>query len=59
MESQRVKHRQQPKWISPVIIEAIKSRDRHKSINNETQYRIWRDKVVMLIKQSKKHNIRL
>ena len=57
MKSQRVKHRQQPKWITPEIIEAIKTRDRHKSINNETQYRIWRNKIVMLIKQSKKSTI--
>ena len=54
LKSQRVKHKQQPKWITPEIIEAIKTRDRYKSINNETQYKIWRNKVVMLIKESKK-----
>ena len=59
LKSQRVKHKQQLKWITPEIIEAIKTRDRYKSIINETQYKIWRNNVVMLIKESKKHNTQL
>ena len=36
------------------IIEAMRTRDRYKSLNDDLQYKIWRNKVVSLIKQSKK-----
>ena len=36
------------------MIEAIKTRDRYKSLNDDIHYRNWRNKVVSLIKQSKK-----
>ena len=32
----------------------MKARDRYKSLNDDTQYKVWRNKVVSLIKQSKK-----
>ena len=54
LKSHRVKYKQQPKWMTPDIIDAIKTRDRHKSLNNDNQYKIWRNKVTSLIKQSKK-----
>ena len=54
LKSHRVKHKQQPKWITPEIIDEIKTTDRYKSLNNENQYKIWRNKVTSLIKQSKK-----
>ena len=54
LKSHRVKYKQQPKWINPEIIDAIKIRDRYKSLNNDNQYKIWRNKVASLIKQSKK-----
>ncbi len=54
MKSHRVKHKQQPKWITQEIIDCIKARDRYKALNNEIQYKILRNKVITLIKQSKK-----
>ena len=54
LKSHRVKYKQQPRWMSPEIIDAIKTRDRYKSLNNDNQYKIWRNKVASLIKQSKK-----
>ena len=54
LKTLRVKHKQQPKWLTPDIIEAIKTRDRYKSLNDDIHYRSWRNKVVSLIKQSKK-----
>ena len=50
----RVKHKQQPKWLAPGIIDAIKTRARYKSLNNETQHKIWRNRVAGVINQSKK-----
>ena len=55
LKQHRVKRKQQPKWITGEIIDAIKTRDRYKSINDDTQYRIWRNKVCSMIKHSKKH----
>ena len=55
MKQHRVKRKQQPKWLNGEIIYAIKTRDRYKSINDNKQYKIWRNKVCFLIKQSKKH----
>ena len=55
MKQHRVKRKQQPKWITGEIIDAIKTRDRYKSINDNTQYKIWRNKVCSLIKCSKKN----
>lgn len=54
LKTHRVKNKQQPKWITPEIIEAIKTRDRYKSLNDDSQYKTWRNKVVKLIKDSKK-----
>ena len=55
LKQHRVKCKQQPKWLNGEIIEAIKTRDRYKSINDNEQYKIWRNKICSLIKQSKKH----
>ena len=54
LKTLRVKRKQQPKWLTPEIIEAIKTRDRYKSLNEDILYRSWRNKVVNLIKESKK-----
>lgn len=50
----RVRYKQQPDWLTVNIIEAIKSRDRFKSINNQYKYKLWRNKVIKMIKLSKK-----
>ena len=50
----RVKHKNQPQWITPHILDAIKSRDRYKSLGNDHEYKYWRNKVTRLIKESKK-----
>ena len=54
IKHQRVKRINQPRWISPEILDAIKSRDRHKSLGNMDEYRFWRNKVIKLIKYAKK-----
>ena len=54
LKSDRVKYKQQPKWMSPKIIDAIKTRDRYKSLNNDNKYKIWCNRVASLFKQSKK-----
>ena len=54
LKSHIIKYEQQPKWMSPEIIDAIKTRDKYKSLNNDNHYKIWRSKVASLIKQSKK-----
>ena len=50
----RVKRKTQPNWLSPDILDAMKTRDRHKVLGNDTEYKSWRNKVNELIKQSKK-----
>ena len=54
LKTHRVKYKQQPKWITPEIIDAMKTRDRYKALNNEAQCKIWHSKVISLIKKSKK-----
>ena len=56
LRKHRVKRKHQPKWlhVSADIIEAFKKRDRFKSLNNQEQYKIWRNKVSKMIKVSKK-----
>ena len=54
IKHQRVKRINQPRWISPEILDAIKSRDRHKSLGNMDEYRFCRNKVIKLIKYAKK-----
>lgn len=54
LKQHRVKNINQPNWLTPEIIENIKTRDRYKSLGNSEQYKIWRNKVVNLIKKSKK-----
>lgn len=55
VKQHRVKRINQPEWLSPDIHDAIKSRDRHKSLGNENEYKYWRNKVTKLIKESKKN----
>ena len=54
LRQHRVKRKQQPKWLTADIIDAIKTRDRFKSLDNQEQYKIWRNKVSKMIKASKK-----
>ena len=53
LRQHRVKRKQQPKWLTADIIDAFKTRDRFKSLNNQEQYKIWRNKVSKMIKASK------
>ena len=50
----RVKHKNQPRWLTPEILDAIKVRDRYKALNQENEYKVWRNKVTRLIRLSKK-----
>ena len=52
-KSGRVKHEVQPNWINPEILQAIKTRDKHKKDKNTEQYKIWQNKVKSLLNQSK------
>lgn len=54
LKQHRVKKFSQPRWLTPEIIDSIKTRDRFKSIGDLDQYKKWRNKVVSLIKRSKK-----
>ena len=54
LRQHRVKRKQQPKWLTADINDAFKTRDRFKSLNNQEQYKIWRNKVSKMIKASKK-----
>ena len=54
LRKHHVKRKQQPKWLTEDIIDAFKIRDRFKSVNNEEQYKVWRNKVNKMIKISKK-----
>ena len=50
-----MKHKNQPQWMTPEILEAMKCRERHKSLNNIHEYRFWRNKVTKLISDAKKN----
>ena len=54
IKQHRVKHKTQPQWMSPEILDAMKCRDRHKAVGNEDEYKIWRNKVLKLIQNAKK-----
>ena len=54
LKQHRVKRQQQPKWLTCEIIDAIRTRERYKSINDNEQYKFWRNKVCNMIKLSKK-----
>ena len=54
IKQHRVKHKNQPQWMTPEILDAMKCRDKHKSLGNDNEYKIWRNKVIELINNSKK-----
>ena len=44
----------QHECISPEILDAIKTRDIHKSLGNTVEYKFWRNNVISLIKRAKR-----
>ena len=54
IKEHRVKHKIQPQWITPEILDTIRSRDRHKSLGNVNEYKFWRSKVTKLIRTAKR-----
>ena len=54
IKQHRIKHKNQPQWMSPEILDAMKCRDRHKSLGNDDEYKAWRNKVIKLIQSAKK-----
>ena len=54
IKQHRVKHKKQPQWLSPEILEAMKCRARHKSLDNDDEYKVWRNKVIKMIQHAKK-----
>ena len=53
LKQHRVRHKNQPQWITPDILDAIKCRDRHKSLGNNNEFKYWRNKVTSLIRKAK------
>ena len=53
IKQHRVKRKNQPQWITPELLESIKTRDRHKSLGNEHEYKYWRNKVTNMIRKAK------
>ena len=53
IKQHRVKRKNQPQWITPDLMDAMKTRDRHKSLGNEMEYKYWRNKVTAMIRQAK------
>ena len=53
IKQHRVKRKNQPEWITSDLLDAMKTRDRHKSLGNETEYRHWRNKVTTMLRESK------
>ena len=53
IKQHRVKRKNQPEWITSDLMDAMKTRDRHKSLGNETEYRHWRNKVTTMLRESK------
>ena len=53
IKQHRVKRKNQPEWITSDLLDAMKTRDRHKSLDNETEYRHWRNKVTTMLRESK------
>lgn len=54
IKKHRVKHKNQPRWLTPEIIDSIKTRDRYKAIGDDDQFKLWRNKVSSLIRKSKR-----
>ena len=54
IKKHRVKRKTQPDWLTSDILDAMKTRDRHKSLDNDNDYKLWRNKVNKMIKQAKK-----
>ena len=54
VKQHRVRNKNQPQWLSSEILDAMKCRDRHKSLGNHDEYKVWRNKVIKLIQNGKK-----
>ena len=55
LKCHRIKRKRQPDWITPEILDHIKERNKCKINGNLDQYRILRNKVTSLIKNSKQN----
>ena len=45
IKQHRVKYKNQPQWITPDILDAMKCKDRHKSLGNENEFKYWRNMI--------------
>ena len=52
--TKKVKHSNPASWMNEEIRDAMHTRDFLKRVNCHDQYRVWRNKVVKLVKQAKK-----
>lgn len=51
--TKRVKRARQPDWISEEIKDGIHTRDFHKRKGNFQEYKVWRNKVVKMVREAK------
>ena len=51
--TKRIKRQTQPKWINAEILDLMRRRDFEKKVNNQNEYKKFRNKCKLLIKQSK------
>ena len=54
IKQHRVKQKNQPQWLSPEILDAMKCRDRHKSIGNEDEYKLQKNQTIQMIQKAKR-----
>ncbi len=54
LTTKRIKRPKQPEWITHEIMAAINKRDNAKKNKNEQQYKHWRNKAVLLIREAKR-----
>ena len=52
IKERRIKHTGKPEWINEEILNAIKQHE-HFRVKDNTKYKFWRNKVVLLIKNAK------
>ena len=53
IKTKRVRHQFKPEWLNKEINEARHNRDRYRKDKDDLNYKLWRNKVTTLIKESK------
>ena len=53
MREKRVKHIFKPEWLTGDILKAMAKRNAHKKEKNFVNYKLWRNRVLKLIRKAK------